>query len=67
MTMLKKYATRFQMVVFANGSRVVRLGADDYGLYGRGFRNDFGTSLMARGTESEVRGLVHDGRQETRC
>ena len=62
-----KYATKFQLVVFSPGASVVRFGPDDYGLYGRGFRNDFGTSLMARGTEAEVRSLVHDQRQETRC
>ena len=50
------YATRFQLVVV--DSYLVRLGEDDYGLYGRRYRNpQFGTPLMARGTLAELEAL----------
>jgi hypothetical protein len=49
------YATRFELVVV--DSYVVRLGDGDFGLYGRRYRNRFGTPLMARGTEAELAAL----------
>jgi hypothetical protein len=53
------HATRFELVMNAARGRLVRLGADDFGLYGpRGFRNAFGTPLMARGTRAELVAVV---------
>ena len=49
------YATRFQLCVV--DSYLVRLGDDDYGLYGRRYVNSFGTPLMARGTAAELAAL----------
>jgi hypothetical protein len=50
------HATRFELAVA--DCYLVRLGDDDYGLYGRRYRNRFGTPLMARGTAVELAGLV---------
>jgi hypothetical protein len=51
------HATRFELVMNAADGYVVRFGEDDYGLYGRRYRNRFGTPLMARGTAAELAAL----------
>ncbi len=40
------------------GVDIVRLGDDDYGLYGRTLRNTFGTPLLCRGTLAQVERAV---------
>ena len=50
------YATRFELVVV--DSYLLRFGEDDFGLYGRRYRNtQLGTPLMARGTLAELEAL----------
>lgn len=56
-----KHATNFEMVMSAGSGYIVRFGPDDYGLYGRRYRNRFGTPLMARGTEAEMQALYDNG------
>lgn len=52
--MERYYKFRTQLVM-ARSVNVVRLGNDDYGVYTSGTGNgEFGTPLMARGTEREV-------------
>lgn len=55
MTRLYKYRTQ---LLLARRLDVVKLGTDDYGVYASGQRGEYGTSLMARGTEREVVDLL---------
>lgn len=44
----------YMEVLTTDNTCVVRFGDDDFGLYVRGRRNEFGTGLAVRGTLDEV-------------
>jgi len=63
---MEKYTSNFQLTMHARDADIVRLGVDregneDCGLYGSRVRNDFGTSLLARGTREEMERLKREG------
>lgn len=54
---MKIYASKFQLAINRNTAYIIQWNKDECGLYGRSFRNNFGTSLMAKGTRKEMEEL----------
>lgn len=61
---MQKLVSQFQLMMALQSGRdinVIDLSNEEAGLYVSGSRNNFGTTLVARGTRSELETLVASG------